>query len=190
MAKKAEQPSKIKIDMAFNRCKDSVQNLLNDYGTRIDGYLAKMVNLKKEKRFSEAERYKEKLKLVLARQAKMNDLMDQVEQFGFMIDEAFAKNIVYKTLGSVLDETNKINMAPAVRKIVKDMNKFEKSFKKDCVKFNNIFGKISKSVIDIDNSTAANDAEIEAIVNSRLEEYDLQTTQLAESETEGAFDLK
>ena len=33
----------------------------------------------------------QKLKLVIARQAKMMDLMDQVEQFGFMIDEAFAK---------------------------------------------------------------------------------------------------
>ena len=59
--KPAEKPSRVKIEMAFDRCKEAIQELLNDYGTRIDGYLAKITNLKKEKRFSEAERYKENL---------------------------------------------------------------------------------------------------------------------------------
>ena len=71
----------------------------------------------------------------------MNDLMDQVEQFQFMIDEAFAKSTVYGTLSEVLDETNKMDMAPQIKKIIKGMNKFEKSFKKDCLKFDTIFSK-------------------------------------------------
>ena len=92
---KNAKPSKVKIEMAFDRCKDSVQELLDQYQATIDGYLAKMVALKKEGRLVEADRYKQKLKLVLGRQAKMNDLMDQVEQFSYMIDEAFAKSAVF-----------------------------------------------------------------------------------------------
>ena len=91
---KNAKPSKVKIEMAFDRCKDSVQELLDQYQATIDGYLAKMVALKKEGRLVEADRYKQKLKLVLGRQAKMNDLMDQIEQFSYMIDEAFAKSAV------------------------------------------------------------------------------------------------
>ena len=180
--KPAEKPSRVKIEIAFDRCKEAIQELLNDYGTRIEGYLNKITNLKKEKRFSEADRYKEKLKLVIARQAKMMDLMDQVEQFGFMIDEAFAKNTVYGTLGRILNETNKMNMAPEISSIVKNMNNFEKQFKKDCLQFNNIFGKISKSVVNIDNSTYTQDAEIDSIVNSRMKDYDEETTRRAEIE--------
>ena len=187
--RKKEQPSKFKISMKFEKCTDAIQELLDQYGTTIDGYLAKMVNLKKENRFTEAERYKGKLKLVLARQAKMNDLLDQVEQFKFMIDEAFAKSSVYGTLSEVLDETNKMDMAPQIKKIVKGMNNFEKSFKKDCLKFDAIFSKISNSVININESTSLQDAEIDAIVNARLQSYDEQTTLQAKEDSSSLFDL-
>lgn len=180
MKKEKEKPSKIKIDLAFDKCKDSVNELLNGYKKRIDECVEKMAILKSEKRFTEAERYREKLKLVLSRQSKMLDLLDQVENFQFMIDEAFAKNVVYNTFGSVLNESNKINMAPEVRKIVRSMNKFEKGFKKDVIKFNNIFGKISKSVTNIDNSSITNDSEIDNVVNNRLKEYDEHTSKMAE----------
>lgn len=189
MKKEVKKPSKIKIDMAFEKCKGAVQELLNDYGTRIDGYLAKMVNLKKEKRFAEADRYKTKLKLVLARQARMMDLMDQIEQFGFMVDEAFANQTLYSTLGSVLDEINKVNMSPEVAKMIKGMSKFEKRFKKETTQFNNIFGSISKSIVNINNSSYEADAEIDAIVNSRLEQYDSQTTAQAEMNDDELFSL-
>ena len=207
-----EKPSKVKISIKFDKCKDSIQELLNQYGATIDGYLAKMVNLKKENRFTEADRYKEKLKLVLGRQAKMNDLMDQVEQFQFMIDEAFAKSTVYGTLSEVLDETNKMDMAPQIKKIIKGMKnrekmhfivivftqffcsadtyaKFEKSFKKDCLKFDTIFSKISKSVININESTSLQDSEFDAIVNARLQSYDEQTTLQAKEESSSLFKL-
>lgn len=189
MKKTVEQPNKIKIDLALDRCKDSIQELLNNYSVKIEGYLSKMVNLKKEKRFLESDRYKGKLKTVLASQTRMMDLMDQVEQFGFMIDEAFAKNNVYNTLNNVLSETNKINMSPEIKNIIKDINKFEKMFSENCSKFDSIFTKISKSIVDIDSSNYAQDAEIDEIVNERLNKYDEQTSKEAEEIESDLFKL-
>lgn len=183
------KPNKIKIEMAFDNCKDSIQGLLDQYQTTIDGYLTKMVALKKEGRVSEADRYKQKLKLVLARQAKMNDLMDQVDQFSYMIDEAFAKNSVYESLGTVLNETNKISMSPEIKKILKQVSEFDDIFSKGLNKMDSIFGKVSKKISDIDQATSASqDREIDDIVARRLEQYDMQTTQEADAEA-GLFNL-
>ncbi|MBO5287503.1 MAG: hypothetical protein J6B34_05200 [Clostridia bacterium] len=188
--KPVEKPNKIKIQLALDRCKESIQTLLDTYGQTIEGYLAKMTNLKKEGRLTEAARYKEKLKIVLSRQTKMMDLMDQVEQFGFMIDEAFAKNDVYGTLGTVLGEANKISVSPEIKKILNDVNKFDDIFTKGLNKMDAVFGKISKTVVDVSESTSNNqDHEIEAIVNSRIEQYDQQTTREAEGTELGLFDL-
>lgn len=183
------KPNKIKIEMAFDNCKDSIQGLLDQYQTTIDGYLTKMVALKKEGRISEADRYKQKLKMVLARQAKMNDLMDQVEQFAYMIDEAFAKNAVYESLGTVLQETNKIDMSPEVKKILKQVSDFDDIFSKGLNKMDSIFGRVSKKISDIDQATSVSqDREIDDIVSRRLEQYDMQTTQEADAEA-GLFNL-
>ena len=186
---KNEKPNKIKIEMAFDRCKSSIQELLDQYQTNIDNFLAKMVALKKEGRLAEADRYKEKLKLVLARQAKMNDLMDQVDQFSYMIDEAFAKSAVYESLGTVLNETNKIDMSPEIKKILQQVNSFEDIFSKGLNKMDSIFGKVSKKITDIDNETSSvQDKEIDAIVERRLEQYDQQTS-LQANEDESLFKL-
>ena len=181
---KQEKPSKIKIEMAFDRCKESVQELLDQYQATIDGYLAKMVALKKEGRMAEADRYKEKLKLVLGRQAKMNDLMDQIDQFSYMIDEVFAKSAVYDALGSVMNETNKINMSPEIKKMLQQVNDFDDIFSKGMKKMDSIFGKVSRKISDIDQSANATmDKEIDDIVSRRLDQYDQQTTIEAESES-------
>ena len=182
---KNAKPSKIKIDMAFDRCKDSVQGLLDQYQATIDGYLAKMVTLKKEGRMVEADRYKQKLNLVLGRQAKMNDLMDQIEQFSYMIDEAFAKSAVYDALGSVMNETNKINMSPEIKKMLKQVNEFDDIFSKGLNKMDTIFGKVSRKISDIDNDlSGVQDKEIDDIVSKRLEQYDQQTTMEAEEDSD------
>lgn len=181
---KQEKPSKIKIEMAFDRCKESVQELLDQYQATIDGYLAKMVALKKEGRMAEADRYKEKLKLVLGRQAKMNDLMDQIDQFSYMIDEVFAKSAVYDALGSVMNETNKINMSPEIKKMLQQVNDFDDIFSKGMKKMDAIFGKVSRKISDIDQgANATMDKEIDDIVSRRLDQYDQQTTIEAESES-------
>lgn len=186
---KNAKPSKIKIEMAFDKCKESIQGLLDQYQATIDNYLAKMVALKKERRLTEVDRYKERLKIVLARQAKMNDLMDQVEQFSYMIDEAFAKNAVYESMGAVLGETNKINMSPEIKKILKQVNDFDDIFSKGIGKMDSIFGKVSRKISDIDQATAAvQDKEIDDIVAGRLAQLDRQTSEEAEAEA-GLFDL-
>lgn len=186
---KAAKPNKVKIELAFDNCKDSIQELLDQYQATIDNYLSKMVSLKKERRITEADRYKQKLKIVLSRQAKMLDLMDQVEQFSYMIDEAFAKSAVYESMGAVLNETNKINMSPEIKKILKQVNDFDDIFSKGLNKMDSIFGKVSKKISDIDQATSASqDKEIDDIVASRLEQYDRQTTQEAEADA-GLFSL-
>lgn len=182
---KNAKPSKVKIELAFDRCKDSVQELLDQYQETIDGYLAKMVTLKKEGRLVEADRYKQKLKLVLGRQAKMNDLMDQIEQFSYMIDEAFAKSAVYDALGSVMNETNKINMSPEIKKMLKQVNEFDDIFSKGLSKMDSIFGKISSKISDIDSDmSGVQDREIDDIISKRLDQYDQQTTMEAEADTD------
>ena len=180
--KPVEKPNKIKIELALERSKESVQNLLNQYETTINGYLNKMVNLKKEGRISEAARYKDRLKLVLSRRAKMEDIMDQIDQFGYMIDEAFAKNEVYSTLGMVLGEANKMTVSPELKKIFQQMHDFQDIFTKGLGKMDNIFGKMSSTIMNVNESTASvQDSEIDSIVNSQIEKYDQQTTIQAES---------
>jgi hypothetical protein len=185
--KPVEKPNKIKIELALERSKESVQNLLNQYETTINGYLNKMVNLKKEGRVAEAARYKDRLKLVLSRKSKMEDIMDQIEQFGYMIDEAFAKNEVYGTLGLVLGEANKMSVSPEIKNIFQQMHDFEDIFTKGLGKMDNIFGKMSSTIMNVNESTASvQDSEIDAIINSQIEEYDQRTTQQAEAAN---FDL-
>ena len=182
---KNAKPNKVKIELAFDRCKDSVQELLDQYQSTIDGYLAKMVALKKEGRLVEADRYKQKLKLVLGRQAKMNELMDQVEQFSYMIDEAFAKSAVYDSLGAVMGETNKINMSPEIKKMLKQVNDFDDIFSKGLNKMDSIFGKVSRKISDIDSDmSSVHDKEIDDIVSKRLDQYDHQTTVEAEADND------
>lgn len=182
---KNAKPNKVKIELAFDGCKDSIQELLDQYQATIDGYLSKMVSLKREGRIAEADRYKQKLKLVLSRQAKMNDLLDQVEQFSYMIDEVFAKNAVYNSLGTVLNETNKIDISPEVKKILKQVSDFEDIFSKGLNKLDSVFGKVSQKISDIDNSiSASQDSEIDAIVERRLAQYEEQTTREAQTESD------
>ena len=182
---KNAKPNKVKIELAFDRCKESVQELLDQYQATIDGYLAKMVSLKKEGRLAEADRYKQKLKLVLGRQAKMNDLMDQVEQFSYMIDEAFAKSAVYDALGAVMGETNKINMSPEIKKMLKQVSEFDDIFSKGLNKMDSIFGKVSRKISDIDSDmSSVHDKEIDDIVSKRLDQYDHQTTVDAEADND------
>ena len=182
---KNAKPNKVKIELAFDRCKESVQELLDQYQATIDGYLAKMVSLKKEGRLAEADRYKQKLKLVLGRQAKMNELMDQVEQFSYMIDEAFAKSAVYDSLGAVMGETNKINMSPEIKKMLKQVSEFDDIFSKGLNKMDSIFGKVSRKISDIDSDmSSVHDKEIDDIVSKRLDQYDHQTTVEAEADND------
>ena len=181
--KEVVKPDKVKITIALRQCKKSIQGLLDNYGTLIDSYNNKITNMKKDKRFNEAERYKQRLKLVLVRQIKMENLMDQVDQIQFMIDEAFAKNDVYKTFGVVLGEANKITVSPEIKNVLKDIKEFDDIFTHGLNKMDSMFGKITSTISEVDSSTSMSlDDEIEAMLNKRLENYDEQTTKEAEVE--------
>lgn len=187
--KKVEKPNRFKIDNAFENCQNTIQTLLDQYQGKIDNYLATMVSLKKQKRYQEADRYKTKMKRVLASQAKMEGLLDQVEQFKFMVDEAFAKNEVYGSLSTALGETNKFDMSVEVKQMLKDMGEFEDNFTKNMSKLDNIFGNVSKKIGDIsDESSVQLDGEIDALVNARLNALDEESTKQAE-EDEEAFNF-
>jgi len=189
-ADKASKPNKIKIDLAFDRCRESIQTLLDQYQAQIDSLVAKMVSLKKEKRLVELDRYKERLKLVLGRQAKMQNLMDQVDNFSSMVDQAFAQTEVYGALRTVLTETNKIDVTPEIRGMLKQMSEFDDIFSKGLNQMDAVFGRVTSKISDIDTATAATtDAEIDSLVDARLSNLDEATTMEAE-EDEGLFDLK
>jgi hypothetical protein len=102
-----------------------------------------------------------------------------------MVDEAFAKSAVYDALGTVMGETNKINMSPEIKKMLKQVNEFDDIFSKGLSQMDAIFGKVSSKISDIDNDmSGVQDQEIDAIVSMRLEQYDQQTTLEAEANSD------
>lgn len=167
--KKVEKPSRFKIDNAMDSCKESIQNMLNSYDETIQIYTDKIVALRKEKRSAEANRFIEKLKQAMYRRERMGQLYDQVESFGMMINEAFAKQEVYQTLGTALGEVNKLTISPEMKSIMKDMKEFENTFAKGLNSFDSIFSNIGKSMnhIDLDTSNEY-DSEITQIVNDKI----------------------
>lgn len=183
--KKAEKPSRFKIDNAMDTCKESIQNMLNSYDENIDMYTDKIVALRKAKRNAEANRFIEKLKQTMYRRERMSQLYDQVEAFNMMINEAFAKQEVYKTLGTAIGEVNKLNISPEMKTIMKDMKEFESTFAKGLNSFDSIFSNIGKSMnhIDLDTSNEY-DSEITAIVNDKIANMEKTSLNVDENEEE------
>lgn len=169
------KPSKFKIQMKLDRCKESIQVLLDQYTQTINQYQAKRLEYTQKGMLAEADRCREQMKSVVARQAKMYRLMDQVVQFGFMIDEAFAKSEVYQTFGGVLQEASKIAVMPEIKNLIKDLNQFEDVFTKGFNKMDTMFGKITHTVDDVNNSAMnAYDREQEAEIEAMMSNYDNQ----------------
>ncbi len=171
--KNVEKPNRLKIESKINQCKDSINDMLEEYDNNIQNYINKIVTCKKEHRLSEVDNYKNKLKMTLYRRERMSKLLDQVDSFQMMINEAFAKNEVYSALGTIMNEAGKIQMNPEIKKTLKQMNDFEKSFTKNCNTFDSVFKNIGSSVDSIDKQVANDyDSEIDNIVNDRMKIYD------------------
>ena len=184
-----EKPNKFRIKMKIDTCKQSIQGILNEYETKIEGYLTKMTNLKKENRFNEAENYKAKLKTILVQQAVMNKMMDRVDEFSFMVDQMLANISIATNFNAILTEVNKIANSESVTSMIKGMDQFQRTFIKESEQFNGTFDSISRLMNEANVATESMDAEIDAIVNSRLDQYDTQTTMEAENSTSTHFDL-
>ena len=169
------KPSKFKIQMKLDRCKESIQGLLDQYQNTLDQYQAKRIEYKQRGMNAEADRCREQMKSIVARQAKMYRLMDQVVQFGFMVDEAFAKSEVYQTFGGVLQEAGKITVMPEIKNLLKDLNQFEEIFTKGFSKMDTMFGKITHTVDDVNSSTMnAYDREQEREIENMMKSWDDQ----------------
>ncbi len=177
--------NKFSIQNSLDNCKESIQAMLDNYDQNIEMYTNKVVSMMKQKRRAEASRYKEKLKQIMFRKERMSQLYDQVDSFQMMIDEAFAKNEVYNTLGKAVSQVNSITMNPKMDAILKDMKQFEKSFANGCNSFDQIFEKIGGSMnkIDLDASNEF-DAEIKSIVDSKMEQMEETTFNVDEDEKE------
>ncbi len=182
---KENKVNKFAIQNSLDNCRDSIQTMIDNYDQNIDTYTNKVVTMLKQKRRSEANRYKEKIKQIMFRRERMSQLYDQVDSFQMMIDEAFAKNEVYNTLGKAVSQVNKIAMNPKMEAILKDMKQFEKSFAEGCNSFDQIFEKIGSSMnkIDLDASNEY-DAEIKSIVDSKMEQMEETTFNVDEDEKE------
>lgn len=183
--KKVEKPSRFKIDNAMESCKESIQAMLDNYDSSISAYTDRIVALKKEKRTTEANRFIAKLKQTMFRRERMGQLLDQVESFHMMINEAFAKQNVYQTLGTALSEVNKLSISPEMKTMLKDMKEFEKTFSKGLNSFDSIFSNIGNSMnhIDLDTSNEY-DSEITAIVNDKIANMEKTTFNVDEDDKE------
>lgn len=171
------------IENSFDATKEKVQEMLDNYDMQIENYTNKVVTCLKQKRKSEANRYKEKLKQIMFRRERMSQLYDQIDSFQMMINEALAKNEVYKTLGNTLAQVNTIKMNPQMASIIKEMKKFEKDFADSVSSFDRIFDNVGGSInkIDLDTSNEF-DSEIKAIVDDKLQQMEDTTFNVEEKD--------
>lgn len=171
------------IENSFDATKEKVQEMLDNYDMQIENYTNKVVTCLKQKRKSEANRYKEKLKQIMFRRERMSQLYDQIDSFQMMINEALAKNEVYKTLGNTLSQVNTIKMNPQMASIIKEMKKFEKDFADSVSSFDRIFDNVGGSInkIDLDTSNEF-DSEIKAIVDDKLQQMEDTTFNVEEKD--------
>ena len=171
------------IENSFDATKEKVQEMLDNYDMQIENYTNKVVTCLKQKRQSEANRYKEKLKQIMFRRERMSQLYDQIDSFQMMINEALAKNEVYKTLGNTLAQVNTIKMNPQMASIIKEMKKFEKDFADSVSSFDRIFDNVGGSInkIDLDTSNEF-DSEIKAIVDDKLQQMEDTTFNVEEKD--------
>ena len=171
------------IENSFDATREKVQEMVDSYDMQIENYTNKVVACLKQKRKSEANRYKEKLKQIMFRRERMNQLYDQIDSFQMMINEALAKNEVYKTLGNTLAQVNTIKMNPQMTSIIKEMKKFEKDFADSVSSFDRIFDNVGGSInkIDLDSSNEF-DSEIKSIVDDKLQQMEDTTFNVEEKD--------
>ena len=98
-----------------------------------------------------------------------------------MIDEAFTKMELYETFGEVMGEVSKINASVEVKGMLKDIQSFEKNFSAQFQKLDQMFGVVTKSISDVDQSTKTEiDSELEAQLDREMQQLDEDTTSQAQ----------
>ena len=182
--KKEEQPkpSKFKIQMSIDRCKDSIQEMLDRYDEQQEEYLNKAREAAKQHRNMDVKRYVGRAKMMAQHKAKMDIMYDRVDQLSFMVEEAFAKKEFAATLGSALGEVSRVSLDLDVKGLMKDLKNFEDIFGKTFAGMDSVFDSISGSVNKVDESTSnAIDAEINERLDQEYDELEQQIIQEADS---------
>ena len=127
MAKK-EKPNKIKIDMAFENCMDSIQNSLDEYELQKQGYINKIIFCKQRQDVDGEEFNKQRIIEVLSRRKEMSNLYAQVDSFKMEINELFQKMEIAQTIGLVTGEVSKIFVDKNMKALVKKLDAFPKKY--------------------------------------------------------------
>lgn len=164
MAKK-EKPNKIKIDMAFENCMDSIQNSLDEYELQKQGYINKIIFCKQRQDVDGEEFNKQRLIEVLSRRKEMSNLYAQVDSFKMEINELFQKMEIAQTIGLVTGEVSKIFVDKNMKALVKKLDAFPKKYQKIMVQFDGILGKVNKSMTKVDS---VNNKKFEASINNAV----------------------
>jgi len=164
-----EKPSKIKIDMAFENCQESIQELLDDYEVQKEGYFNKIIACKKSGDVDGAELYTERLKEVMMRYKEMANLLAEVDSFKNEINGMFKKIEVEKTLATVGQEVSKMTVDKEMKKIAASFGDFSKHFQDTMNIFNVTMNKVTGTMSKIDNKTSKKfDKSIEASVDKEI----------------------
>jgi hypothetical protein len=80
-----------------------------------------------------------------------------------------------------MGEVSKINASVEVKGMLKDIQSFEKNFSAQFQKLDQMFGVVTKSISDVDQSTKTEiDSELEAQLDREMQQLDEDTTSQAQ----------
>lgn len=167
---KKEKPNKIKIEMAFENCIDSIQKSLDEYELQKQGYINKIIFCKQQQDVDGEEFNKQRLIEVLSRKKEMNNLYAQVDSFKMEINELFQKMEITQTIGVVAGEVSKIFVDKNMKALVKKLGTFPKRYQKVMVQFDGILGKVRGSMNKVDTVNSKKfEASIKRAVDKEME---------------------
>ena len=176
-----EKPNKVRIDIKFDKVRENITERLDSYENKLEIIRQKIVSAKQEGNNIEAKNQALNYKQVSIYKHKTQDLLNKLENFQFMIDEAFTKMELYETFGEVMGEVSKINASVEVKGMLKDIQSFEKNFSAQFQKLDQMFGLVTKSISDVDQSTKTEiDAELEAQLEREMQQLEEDTTNQAQ----------
>jgi hypothetical protein len=176
-----EKPNKVRIDIKFDKVRENITERLDSYENKLEIIRQKIVSAKQAGNNLEAKNQTANYKQVSIYKHKTQDLLNKLENFQFMIDEAFTKMELYETFGEVMGEVSKINASVEVKGMLKDIQSFEKNFSAQFQKLDQMFGLVTKSISDVDQSTKTEiDAELEAQLEREMQQLEEDTTNQAQ----------
>ena len=176
-----EKPNKVKIDVKFDKVRDAINERLEEYDNKLDIIRQKVVQYKQQGNTLEANRCMNTYRQTSIYRHKTVELLDKLEQFQFMIDEAFTKMELYETVGEVMGEVSKINVSPEVKGMLKDLKNFEGEFVNQFNKLDQMFGVVTDSINNVDTSTKTQiDTELQAQIDREMKQFEEDTTNQAQ----------